>query len=67
MLNIITGLLGRFVEPSSWAGIAAILAASLSVPVESPLIKSVTLVGAGIAGILAFILKEKSKDTTNGG
>lgn len=66
MLNIISGFLVRFTEPSSWAGIAAILAASLSIPAESPLVQSISLVGAGVAGVIAFVLKEKTKGTNNG-
>ena len=60
MLDIINNLLGRFSEPSSWAGISAILAAAISVPVDSPLVHSATLIGAGIAGMAAFLLKEKA-------
>lgn len=61
MKQIITGLLTRFKEPSSWAGISAILAAALSIPADSPLMQSITLVGAGVAGVIAFLLKEKAK------
>lgn len=59
-MSFITALLARFTEPSSWAGIAALLASALNVPVDSPYIKGATLIGAGIAGVLAFVLKEKT-------
>jgi len=59
-MSFFQSLLARFTEPSSWAGIAALLASALSVPVDSPLIKAGTLIGAGIAGALAFFLKEKT-------
>lgn len=63
-MSFITGLLARFSEPSSWAGLAALLASALSVPVDSPLVKSGILVASGIAGGLAFFLKEKGNKTT---
>lgn len=61
MGKIISGFIERFKEPSSWAGIASFLAASLSIPIDSPLVQSMMLIGAGIAGIAAFLLKEKAK------
>lgn len=51
--------MGRFKEPSTWAGIASILAAmaSLPIPVAQP-----WLVGlAGVAGSVAVALRETSQ------
>ena len=51
--------MGRFKEPSTWAGIASILAAmsSLPIPVAQPWLVGV----AGIAGSVAVMLRETSK------
>lgn len=53
-------LLDRFSEPSSYAGIAPLLVA-LHVNLDPSLLKSGSLVLAGVAGLLAFFLKEKAK------
>ena len=51
-------ILERLKEPSSWAGIAALLG-TMGVNIPGPLIQSLMLVAAGAAGVLAFFLKEK--------
>lgn len=48
----------RFKEPSSWAGLAG-LASILGVNLDPGLSHSIALVGAGIAGLIAFFVPEK--------
>lgn len=51
--------MGRFKEPSTWAGIASIFAglASLSIPVTQPWFAGL----AGVAGSVAVALRETSQ------
>lgn len=58
MKGIFIGLANRFKEPSSW-GVIATLLTGLGLTIDAELLKSITLVGAGGAGLLAFFLKEK--------
>lgn len=50
-------LVARFREPSTYAGIAAVLA-SLGVSVPSPWVQAVSGVGVAIAGAAALFLPE---------
>jgi hypothetical protein len=50
-------LLTRFKEPSSWAGLSA-LVAMVGLNVNPGLLQSVTLIGAGLCGVLAFFIPE---------
>lgn len=58
MESTISKLANRFKEPSSWAGLAA-LAALLGVNVDAGVIQDIGLIGAGVAGLVAFFLPEK--------
>jgi hypothetical protein len=51
-------ILTRFTEPSSWAGIGALLA-TFGVTLPTPTLQAIGYVGAGISGLLAFFLPEK--------
>jgi hypothetical protein len=55
--TMLKSLLTRFSEPSSWAGIA-VLATAAGVHLDAGTIKYITYVGAGAAGIAAFLLPE---------
>ncbi len=57
MKTIIAMLARRFKEPSSWAGIAG-LAVSLGYHLDPSVSQSITFVGAGIAGLIAFFVPE---------
>ena len=47
----------RLSEPSSWAGLGGILATvGLSIP--SATLQTITLIGAGVAGIAAILIPE---------
>lgn len=50
-------LLTRFSEPSSYAGLAGILA-MLGVNSPTPLMQSISFIAAGICGVAAFFLPE---------
>lgn len=57
MKTLLLGLINRFKEPSSWAAITAGLVGVF--PALEGTGQAIALVGAGIAGLLAFFLKEK--------
>lgn len=57
MKELLLGLLQRFKEPSSWAAITAALVGA--VPMLDGSGQALAYVGAGIAGLAAFFLKEK--------
>lgn len=57
-MSIIVSILDRFKEASSWAGIASLLAL-VNINLEPGLVDKITIVGAAVAGLLAFILKDK--------
>ncbi len=59
MLSMLRSFAVRFKEPSSWAGLA-VLAGAVGLNVDAGLLQSVTLIGAGAAGLLAFFIPEKS-------
>ena len=51
-------LIARFREPSTYAGIAALLA-SLGVSVPAPWVQAVSALGVAMAGVVALFLPEK--------
>lgn len=53
-------LIARFREPSTYAGIAALLA-SLGVSVPAPWVQAVSAVGVALAGAAALFLPEKPR------
>jgi len=59
MKDLFLGILNRFKEPSSWAGISALLVGA-GVHLDPLLLQPVTLALAGVAGVLAFVLREKT-------
>lgn len=52
-------VLKRLSEPSSWAGLAGLLAVA-GINVDPGVLNYVVMVGAGIAGLVAFFVPEKS-------
>ena len=50
----------RLAEPSTYAGIAATLAA-IGIHLDPSVAKNLTLAGTGIGGLLAFLLPEATK------
>lgn len=56
-----TWLVARFVEPSTWGGIAALVAGMSFLPHASDVAAQIPAIGAGIAGVVAIVLKEKAK------
>lgn len=59
-MDFIHSIAARFTEPSSWAGITTGLTAiGFSLPPGTA--QSVTYLGAGIAGLLAFFIPESAK------
>jgi hypothetical protein len=52
-------ILERFKEPSSWSGIAALLT-GLGIQLPDGVAENAAYVLAGIAGLLAVLLKEKA-------
>lgn len=50
----------RFSEPSSWAGIAS-GAALLGFSLPPGVVQGITLIGAGVACLAAFFLREKGQ------
>lgn len=56
-MKAVLSIANRFKEPSSWAGLSGI-AAMLGVSAPSPVIQSISFVGAGICGLIAFFVPE---------
>ena len=54
------GLLNRFKEPSSWAGIA-VLVSTVAPNVPSSAIQTGITTAAGICALAAFFVKEKAQ------
>ena len=52
-------LFDRFKEPSSWASVAALLAL-VGLQVDESLWQSIVWLGAGAAGVLGFMIREKT-------
>lgn len=59
MKTFIIGILKRFTEPSSYAGLGVLLA-GLGLHVPGEVLQPTVLVLSGLAGVVAFFLKEKS-------
>lgn len=57
MTNSLKALAKRFQEPSSWAGLAG-LVALMGLHLDPGAVQSLTLLGSGIAGLLAILLPE---------
>lgn len=51
-------ILDRLKEPSSWRGLVMI-ATAFGVSVNPELIDSIIAVGAGLAGVIGFVFKDK--------
>lgn len=51
-------LIARLREPSTYAGIAALLA-SFGLSVDAGLVQSVAMFGTGLAGIAAAVMKDR--------
>lgn len=51
-------ILERFKEPSSWAGLAALLS-SLGIQLPDGVAENAAFILAGVSGLLAVFLKEK--------
>lgn len=60
LMSLLLSLANRFKEPSSWAGIAAV-ASVVGIHLDPNLAQALTLLGAGVAGVVAFFVPEKSK------
>ncbi len=56
-MNALRVLASRFKEPSSWAGLAGILAL-VGLSVDGAIVEAVTYIGAGLAGLVAVFLPE---------
>lgn len=54
-------LVDRAAEPSTWAGIAAAVASMSFIPHASDVAAQIPAIGAGVAGVVAIVLKEKSQ------
>lgn len=52
----------RFSEPSSYAGIAAAMAA-LGTQVPGQTLQAIIFIASGVCGLVAFFLKEQGADT----
>jgi hypothetical protein len=59
MQSIIVHIANRFKEPSSWAGISG-LAILVGYHLDASVAQSIALVGAGLAGLIAFFVPEQS-------
>lgn len=59
MNGVIKNLAARFSEPSSWAGIAGVLAAA-GFHFPSGTVQSLTYVCAGVAGLVAFFMPDSA-------
>lgn len=55
-------VLRRLAEPSSWAGISAVLA-TLGVNVPSQLWQAIVFAASGLCGVAAFFIPEKGANT----
>lgn len=57
-MNALTSLAQRFKEPSSWAGLAGIVGI-LGIHADPGMLQSVAYIGAGVCGLVAFLVPEK--------
>jgi hypothetical protein len=58
--EIASKLAQRFSEPSSWAGIAG-MATMVGINVAPGVAQGIAFIGAGVACVAAFFLKEKAQ------
>lgn len=56
--SIVSGLANRFKEPSSWAGIGALMALA-GLHVSAANVGYIVDIGVGVSGLLAFFIPEK--------
>lgn len=61
-MRLLTYLLGRLTEPSSWAGIYIL--SGVSMPADER--ELITQAGTALAGLAAFLLAERRRNTTTG-
>lgn len=54
-------IVDRAKEPSTWAGVAVAVGSMSFIPHASDLAQQIPTVGAGVAGVIAIIVKEKAK------
>lgn len=54
---MLKSIAARFSEPSSWAGLAGILG-MLGVNAPSGVVQAASMIGAGVAGLVAFFVPE---------
>jgi hypothetical protein len=57
-MQIVSYLLARAGEASSWAGLAAVMA-GLGVQLEPGLIQNVIAVGTSLAGLAAYVMRDR--------
>lgn len=62
MKAILLGLVEKFKQPSSWAGIG-VIAGTVGLNMGDATIQAVSLIGAGVAGLIAVFLSEKGPTT----
>ena len=60
-MNKLKSLVSRLKEPSSWAAVAAAMAA-LGLSVDPGLWQHLATAGVGVSGLLAFFMKEKGPE-----
>ena len=58
MKSIVAGLANRFKEPSSWAGLGALMALA-GLHMSATEVGYIVDIGMGASGLLAFFLPEK--------
>jgi hypothetical protein len=58
-MKYVSSLAERFKEPSSWAGLAGIVAL-VGLNVDPGLLQAAVYVGAGLCGVIAFFAPEKA-------
>jgi len=58
---VLTYILTRLKEPSTYAGLASFAVALKLMPNDPTLVQGITTVGVAVAGILASIIPEASK------
>lgn len=59
MMGVLGYVAARLAEPSTWAGLSALLVAA-HVNIPDGVMSSVTLAGTGLAGLLALLMAERS-------
>lgn len=59
-MDTLSSLANRFKEPSSWSGLGALFLL-LHLNVDPGMVQSISLVGAGLAGIIAILVPEVKK------